>query len=171
MKWNGDNNQNNQNNGRIDINIQNSMNPFKLYDRIDKNITCYNNALTGNWDDTTLSRLFFSKENIEILNNAMKKNVFDRSNGLYVIGRQSQDELKIIMRAIFLQNSLNLPTNITEQIMALNKIVLDFCVPQIYGELQGYLKYKQDVSTMYRPMDRPVVSNARNKTLELKPWF
>ena len=101
----------------------------------------------------------------------MKKNVFDRSNGLYVIGRQSQDELKIIMRAIFLQNSLNLPTNITEQIMGLNKIVLDFCVPQIYGELQGYLKYKQDVSTMYTPMDRPVVSNARNKTLELKPWF
>ena len=55
--------------------------------------------------------------------------------------------------------------------MGLNKIVLDFCVPHIYGELQGYLKYKQDVSTMYTPMDRPVVSNARNKTLELKPWF
>ena len=158
-------------NGRIDINITNNMNPFKLYDKIQQPITSFRDALTGNWESTPLSELFFCKENIIFLNNSIRKAIYDKSHGLYLIGPQSQDELKIIMRAVYLQSSLNLDTNITEQIKGLNKLVLTYCIPQIYGEIQGYIKYTQDVSTMYTPMDRPVLSNTNDKTLELKPWF
>ncbi len=158
-------------NGRIDINIANNMNPFKLYDKQATATTSFRDALTGNWENTPLSDTFFCKNNIDLLNNSIRKAIYDKSHGLYLIGPQSQDELKIIMRAVYLQSSLNLDTNLTEQVNGLNKLVLAYCIPQIYGEIQGYIKYTKDVSTMYTPMDRPVLSNTNDKTLELKPWF
>ena len=159
------------NNGRIDINIPHTSNLFKMYDKIENKNTSFRDALTGNWENTTLSNTFFCKNNIILLNNAIRKSIFDKSQGLYNIGPQNVDELKIIMRAIFLQNALNLNTDISQQVAALNKIVLDYCIPQIYGEIQGYIKYTQDVSTMYTPINRPVYSNYKDKTLELKKWF
>jgi hypothetical protein len=75
-----------------------------------------------------------------------------------------------IMRSIFLQNSLNLKCNIKGQIKTLNQLVLNYCVPQIYGELKGYIKYKEDISTLAVPMARPVVTK-QEKTLVSKPWF
>ena len=75
------------------------------------------------------------------------------------------------MRSNILQNSANLPHKIAEQVNALNKLVLDYCVPQVYGEAQGYLKYKQDISTLAVPIQRPASASYKTKTLELKPWF
>ena len=65
---------------------------------------------------------------------------------------------------------MNLPNQITEQVTALNKIVLDYCVPQVYGEAKGYVKYKHDVSTLVVPIRRPM-STMTEKTLEFKRWF
>ena len=89
----------------------------------------------------------------------------------YLIGTQSVDTLKIIMRSVFLQNSANMQSHITQQIEALNKIVSEYCSKQIYGEAQGYLTYLHDASTLVVPIQRPVMSNTKNKTLELKPFF
>jgi hypothetical protein len=55
-------------------------------------------------------------------------------------------------------------------IKTLNQMVLNYCIPQIYGEAQGYIKYKNDVSTLAVPIDRPV-STYTNNSLELKKWF
>ena len=76
------------------------------------------------------------------------------------------------MRSIFLQSSLNLPTNINGQLQALNQLVLNYAVPQICGEAESYIKYKSDVSNLAVPMETPTyVSTAGQNTLELKPWF
>ena len=69
------------------------------------------------------------------------------------------------MRSTFLQSATNLPTDSTGQVQALNKLVLDYSVPQIYGEAQGYVKYKNDVSTLVVPIQRPV-STYSNNTLD-----
>ena len=96
--------------------------------------------------------------------------VYKTSNGRFQIGYQNEDTLKIIMRSIYLQHASNLPTNITQQVEALNKLVTDYCIPQICGEATGYIKYKNDVSTLVVPIERPT-STYSNTTLELKPWF
>ena len=114
---------------------------------------------------------FFSKENIQIIQNAIKAGVYETSNHQYVIGIQNCDTLKIIMRSVFLQSSVNLPNNITSQIQALNDLVVEYCVKHIYSEAQAYINYKRDVSTMYTPIDRPAKVDVDDKTLELKPWF
>jgi len=161
-----------QSNGRIDIKSTNTNNLFALYDKIPAHqCTTFRNPLEGQWDNTQLSLAFFSKQNMEIIQNAIRAGVYERSNGQYVIGRQDCDSLKIVMRSIYLQHSANKPTNINGQIKELNKLVLNYCIPQVYGEAQGYLKYMYDVSTLAVPMSHPVMSSTSDKQLELKSWF
>ena len=127
--------------------------------------------MTGNFQDSTLSNAYFSKENMQIIQNAIRAGVYEVSNQQYIIDNQNTDTLKIIMRSVFLQSSTNLPNNITQQIEALNDLVIKYCIKQIYSEAQSYINYKRDVSTMYKPIDRPTQPDYNNKTLELKPWF
>ena len=92
------------------------------------------------------------------------------SKNQYHVGYQSEDNLEMIMRSIYLQHSVNLPNQIKEQIKELNLFVLDYCVPK-FTEKPGYYKYLEDISTIATPIERPVQANQANKTLELKPWF
>ena len=160
-------------NGRVNI-IQPDMNKqFSMYDKIPVGkATPYNNALQGQQEKTLLSTVYFSKENIQIVHNSIRAGVHKKSNGRYIIGRQNVDTLKIIMRSIYLQHSLNKPCQITEQIEGLNKLVVDYAVPQILGEVESYVKYKRDVSTLPIPMQRPAhMTTAGSNSLELKPFF
>jgi hypothetical protein len=162
----------NSTNGRLDImNLQN-LNQFSLYDKIpvDKP-TSYTDALEGNWIPNDVSRAFFSSENIMIIQNGIRAGVYTKSKNQYVIANQDLDTLKIIMRSVYLQNSTNNPTNITNQIIKLNDVVISYCIKHVYGEAQGYLQYKRDVSNMYVPMAHPIKADVDDKTLEMKPWF
>ena len=64
-----------------------------------------------------------------------------------------------------------MPDKIIDQIKSLNKIVLDYCIKQVYGEAQGYQQYLYDASTLVVPIERPVLSSTEDKTLEWKRWF
>ena len=109
--------------------------------------------------------------NIDFLQNAIQHGVYRRSNKQYVVGRQDSDVLKIIMRSIFLQYSKNKSDDIKGQVETLNKLVLDYAVPQVYGSAQGYMKYKHDASTLVVPLSNPIMSKTNDKQLLLKPWF
>jgi hypothetical protein len=150
-----------------------NINQFSLFDKIPLNneASSFHDAMTGNFQDSTLSKVYFSKENMQIIQNAIRAGVYEVSNQQYIIDNQSTDTLKIIMRSVFLQSSTNLPNNITQQIDGLNDLVVKYCVKQIYSEAQSYITYKRDVSTMYKPIDRPTQPDYNNKTLELKHWF
>jgi len=159
-------------NGRIDILGPNKMNQFDLYDKIPKNeCSNFSDAMIGNSTDSSLSLAYFSKKNIQIIQNAIRSGVYEVSNQQYIIDNQNCDTLKIIMRSVFLQSAVNQPHNIIGQIQALNNIVVEYCVKQLYSEAQAYINYKRDVSTMYTPMDRPAQVDVDDKTLEWKTWF
>ena len=160
------------NNGRVDIKSPDTSNLFALYDKIPANqCVTFRNPTEGLWDNTSLSLAFFSQQNIQILQNGIRAGVYKRSNGQYLVGPQDCDSLKIVMRSIFLQYSANQPNNVTQQIEELNKIVLNYCIQQVYGEAQGYLKYIDDASTLVVPIAHPVMANNTDRTLELKTWF
>jgi hypothetical protein len=164
-------------NGRVDIITPDTTNLFKMQDRIPVGgkPTAYREAMVGNWYDTDLSNKFFSAANIESIQKQLIDGVYDASNGQYIINKQPVDELKIIMRGTFLLYARNLPSNICGQVSELNEQVLDYAIPQVFGEAQGYLQYVVDSSTMYSGgsalMAPPVMASSRNKTLEFKSWF
>ena len=163
----------NNSNGRVNILGPNIEQRFSMSDRIPINSTNYSfrDAMTGNWYDTKLSIAFFSVQNIAIIQNGIRAGVYNKSNQQYVIGEQNINELQMIMRGIFLQYSKNLPTGIPTQISDLNKLVLDYAINQVWGEADGYMKYKRDASTLVVPLALPILSYSNDKQLELKPWF
>jgi hypothetical protein len=160
------------NNGRVDIKSPSTSELFQMYDKIPANqCATFRNPTEGLWTDTNLSSVFFSQQNIQILQNGIRAGVYHRSNGQYVIGPQDCDSLKIVMRSVFLQHSINQDFNIPEQITELNKIVLDYCIQQVYSEAQGYMKYINDVSTLAVPIAHPVMADNTDRELEFKKWF
>lgn len=158
---------NNRTNGRVDI--INSC--FSHSDRIPvKQEISYREALNGTWNESKLSLLFFSLENQKIIQNGIRAGVYQRSKNNFIIDEQNYDELKIIMRSIFLQNSVNDNKNITRQIEELNQLVLDYAIHQVYGEAESYIQYKYDSSTLVVPMSTPIMSK-ENKQLTHKSVF
>ena len=163
----------NQYNGRVDII---NMKPSQKYNMINQNNNGNNHykseAIRSIHTESPLSRIYFSKENIDLLQGLIRHQVWLRSNKKHIIGRQSDLQLKIVMRSIYFQYSQNLSCNLKEQIKKLNSIVLDECVPKILSNVLQYLKYRNDISQIAMPMDRPkYLSNAGTKTLMPNPFI
>ena len=165
-------NNNTNTNGRINIMGPNISTKFSMMDKIPLNTrTDYTNVLTGTFERNSLSDTFFSQNNIEVIQNGIKKGVYDRSNGKIIVGNQPTDQIVSVMRSMFYQHSKNLDTNISQQVQELNNYVLQFCINNVYVEAVAYLKYREDASRMHMPMSAPIHSSKTDKTLEMKPWF
>ena len=163
---------NKMNNGRVDIKSPSTSSLFEMYDKIPANqCVTFRNPTEGLWTDTYLSQAFFSQQNIQTLQNGIRAGVYHKSKGQYTIGLQDCDSLKIIMRSVYLQYAANQRNDISEQVSELNKIVLNYCVQQVYGEAQGYMKYMSDVSTLVVPIAHPVMADNSDRELVLKSWF
>lgn len=159
-------------NGRINIKSPNTEQLFSLYDRIPAHqCTTYRDPTEGLWKNTVLSEHFFSKENIQILQNGLRAGIYKKSKGQYIIAPQQCDILKVIMRSIYLQHSANRETDIRQQIEALNVIVLNYSIQQVYGEIQGYLKYIDDASTLAVPLQHPVQADNLDREIYFNGWF
>lgn len=159
-------------NGRVNIiDIPNDV-VFAMKEKIMVNnkTSEYRDPLTGILEESTLSKVFFCAENVQIIQNGLRAGVYKMSEDKYIIAPQNEDTLKIIMRSIYLQYAEHKPDDITEQIERLNKYVLEYAVPNVYNELIGYLKYCRDQSTLVTPIDLPVQSDREFRQLEMKPF-
>lgn len=130
------------------------------------------NVISRNHNCSAVSDMFFSTENIDILQLGIRNKILNDTEGAYYIGRQSDDELKIIMRSIYYQYSKNLPSNIHNQVRDLNIKVIEWSVPQIMTNLKQDEKYRQDISSLPEPLERSQLASEKGfKTLELKGFM
>lgn len=127
-------------------------------------------GIRGNFEKTPLNQTYFSKENFQIIQNAIRRTVYEKSGE--VIDPVSTDDLFMVMRATFLQYSRNLPDGIPEQIQELNQRVVVWCVPKIVAEVSMYKTYTHDISTLPVPLSHPVnQSSAGTRSLPFKQYF
>lgn len=127
--------------------------PFELYENCNvKNDNSTN--MTANFKQTELSNLYFSQSNIDVLQDGIILGIYKITNGTK-IPKQSQDELLIVMRSIYLQNSKNLNYNFQEQINELNKKVLKYCIKNINTNLQQYNHYINDITKEKDVLNKP----------------
>ena len=148
---------------------------FQMYEKIavKNKSTEYRDSLHGILEDNMLSRVFFSSGNVQILQNGLRAGVYEMSGQKkIVIPPQNIDNLKIIMRSMYLQYAEHRQdVSVTKQVEDLNKIVLDYVVPTLYNETMGYLKYMEDQSTLVQPLEIPKLIDRDFKPLEWKKWF
>ena len=112
-------------------------------------------AIRGNVEATPLNQAYFSPANVQIVQNKIRRDVYDKSG--FLIAPQSVDELMIIMRAMYLQYGINQPTHIAEQISDLNQLVAEFAVKDIVSACSMDRQYIHDITHMPVPMVQPVL--------------
>lgn len=163
-------------NGRVNaLNKDNNLNFLNtnIYDLDKIDDSFKSDALSRNKENTPLSDLFFSAMNIEALHEGLRIMVLEASDGKYNINKQSNTEMKLIMRAIFIEYAMNyIDISVVEQVKQLNKIILDWCVPRVISNIKQKEKYIEDISMLPRPIDRPEMWSMKGtKQLELKSFF
>jgi hypothetical protein len=145
------------NNGRVS-DINDGVNSSVLLDRVDRatpHQSVFDAEMTKGIRGTTeVGKLFFSSLNLDALQDGIRYSVFKKSCQKHTIGRQSDDELKVVMRSVFLQHSKNLSYDIVEQVRELNGRVLDYAVNTILKELDMYIGYRKDQASLPMPLDR-----------------
>jgi hypothetical protein len=130
--------------------------PYPLYQEDTlKPTTIRHQAFNHVVECNLLNQLFLSPENIEHLQQRIRYEVYKASNQQHVIGRQSERELVIIMRSIYLTYGKNIPTALKQQISDLNDLVVLEVVPKILSEIQAHVRYLWDASTQPMPLAWP----------------
>ena len=146
-------------NGLIQAEANESSRPYDLFKGSsrsqDTNISLISNIVQPN----AVSRTFFSNDNVERIQRQIVDNVYKESQ--QQIGRQSYQELQVVMKSMYLQYGRNLPTNIDEQVQTLNKYVIDECVRIIVPNVLQYRKYIEDITSPVPVMPRS--QNVSNK--------
>jgi hypothetical protein len=156
------------NQGRVGILDNTAQKAFELSPE-SQEVNFQTDALRGVIQKTPLSETYFSADNVNLLQDSIRYLVYQQSCNKHVIDRQSDEQLMIVMRSIYLQNANHQPFNIKEQVQTLNRMVLEFCVPKILGEIEAYLGYRSEISTNPDPIARSTNVNIKGtKTLEIK---
>jgi hypothetical protein len=125
-------------------------------------------ALRGmQMENTKVSRLFFSDENIERIQKKIKSTVANKTNGQFSMD-EDQDEMDLLvaMRALYLDHGKHLDDHIVRQVKILNQQLIDEIMPGILSNVQQYYGYQRDINRPLQPIARPLnVSGAGRKTL------
>ena len=111
-----------------------------------------------------LSQLFFSDDNMDIINRQLVTEIFNRTKGQVKIPFQKKDALSIVMRWVYIHYSRNLPFDLTNQIRELNKKVLCELVPKLKSAAIQHINYLRDIEKPLEPLPPPINTN-NNKVL------
>ena len=152
-------------NGRVDImgNIKAPKYPLFRSGTTDYDFSRH--AVSAMFEYNTLQEIYFSNQNIALLQDLIIKNVYEQSNKKHMIGPQDDITLKIIMRSYYLQYSKNLNSHIKEQVKTLNDFVLDYSVREVLSNVAMYMSYKKSVSSLPVPLSPPIyVDSSGTKT-------
>ena len=120
--------------------------------------------------NTDLNTAFFSEQNVDRLQLQIQGAVFAMVGAR--IDRQSDPDLKLVMRSYYLQYARNDRTQVSKELEELNERVVNFCANRIAVEVEAYRYYRKDILDFPAPIANPVdVKIYGTRTGELKRFF
>lgn len=155
--------------GRVDTLTDNNYEMYKLFYEKKPHKNAESEAIKSIHQQNELSDVFFSRKNIDYIQDSLRYLVYEKSCKKHIIDKQSETELLIVMRSVYLQYGEHKQHGIAEQVKQLNTAVLNYCVPKVLEEIKQYLYYKKDISALPVPIDRgEFVSTKGTKVLDMK---
>lgn len=129
--------------------------------------------LVGNiHEENPLNKVFFTSQNLELLQKEIQAQVKAMSGGKYSIDRQNDDDLKIIMRSYYLMFAKNNPKNTEAELKELNSRVVGYAAGKIYSEVDFHMFYLKDIQDFAPPIANPMNPHVfGTRTGELKSFF
>lgn len=137
------------------------------------NINNNNNYLTlGVHESGRLATAYFSKNNIDILHEAIVKGVYRNSGGKYEIGKQDEKELLIIMRFYYMEHGSFTDKDLNDEIRLLNTMVAKHCILKIMNSINEYMVFVKDANAPLGVFENAINANNKgDKSIEMKPFF
>jgi hypothetical protein len=113
-----------------------------------------------------LENVFFSDENISLINKQLILSVFKKTNGKIKISDQSKENLIIVMRYVFLEHSRHLPFDIAGQIKELNCRVVGEILPNIITNANQRIDYLEEINNPRKMLPLPINVHKSNRNLQ-----
>ena len=130
-------------------------------------------AIEGISESTIISQIFLSEKNINLIQIKIINIINNQYK--YKISKQSNKELIIIMRSIYLNNATNNYSNKNElknEMERLNKLVINYCIKNIINNIKSHELYLKKINNDLTPINLPSSTNIKgDKQLELKSFF
>lgn len=152
------------------VKIQNnSYNPFQnnTKDNWSTEGSIQKSLMVGTYSPTPLGELFFCRDNMNRIQNKIKKEVFIRTKGKYVLKvAQNESDLLIVMRAVYISDAMHEPYRLVHQVKVLNHLTIERIVPDMISMIKQEEKYLYDISHPINPIALPVNINSKgNRSL------
>ena len=112
-----------------------------------------------------LNTLYFSRFHEDLLQRGIRQK-FKQMTGIK-IDYQNADDLRTLMRYVFVNNSGDHYNNVNEQVKNMNTIVIDTAVSQVKTGVAQYLAYVQDIDTIATPLAQPINTSTYGKKIDL----
>lgn len=117
-----------------------------------------------------LEKIFFSDDNIILINKQIVLSVYDKTN--IKIPFQSNSSLIIVMRYIFLEYARHLPFDISNQINELNCHVVSDILPNILTNVNQRIDYLKEINNPREILSLPInVNNGRRNLPSITNYF
>jgi hypothetical protein len=128
-----------------------------------------NQLKTTECDTGLLENVFFSDENIDLINRQLIYSVWKHTNKEFKIRPQSKEKLLIVMRYIFIEYARHLPFDIKGQIKELNCRMVTDILPDIITNVQQHVGYLKDIEKIREPLPLPISTKNANRMLRTLP--
>lgn len=115
-------------------------------------------------NNTDVSRLFFSQENIRRIQRKLKSEIYRLTNGKFKMQvDQDEADLLINMRTVFFDNAKNLPDHIVTQVKALNQLTIQYIIPDMLTNIEQNYAYLKEISSPINPIPRPLSTGGKGR--------
>lgn len=96
--------------------------------------------------------MFFDKRNVNYIQRELQRIV--RAETKQSIDKHDEQALRIIMRGVYLEYSVNSDQDVERQVADLDRKVLSIIVPQVLSGIAMRIKYLKDIARLPRPLAR-----------------
>lgn len=127
--------------------------PYDFSENCRRGDSYSSDLLSCHHKDNVLADNFFSRPNIQIIQNGLRAGVYKETK--QVISEQDTTQILLTMRYVYFSFAKHLPHNIKGQIKELNDRVLKYLIPLVVSEIKQYTKYIQDSYVTMQPQNYP----------------
>lgn len=118
-----------------------------------------------------MKEAYFSLENSDIIQNMIIRDVWTKSNQTLRINKINHQTLIQVQNQIWTNNCRFLPYDLKEQIIDLNKKVVNYVVPLLLKESQFYFNYLRDSNVQTRTPLPPPIMITKGRKQQLPSYY
>tara|TARA_E500000178_G_C17019715_1_gene754902 strand:+ start:1165 stop:1683 length:519 start_codon:yes stop_codon:yes gene_type:complete len=122
-------------------------------------------------DMSKVAIMFFSDENLEIINKNLVLRVFEFTDKKVQIPFQSRNDLLVVMNHTYVNYAMNLENDIEKQVYKLNCRVVNEILPSLISEVKSYMLYLEEIEKNEKENrqinDLPISTKLTRGTTEL----